>query len=142
MTPLGMAEHRLAWRPTGEIGSWVVHNHSVLIVEDTLFVHGGSSAKFTAYSVEDINDTAAEALNAQTRDRAALIHDPLGPQWYRGLLREPCAVAESGIDGVSPSIEGIKANHNGRVIHRYRHVGPLRRDQLVSRDHGRGSSCQ
>ena len=140
MTPLGMAEHRLAWRPTGEIGSWVVHNHSVLIVEDTLFVHGGLSAKFTAYSVEDINNTAAEALNAQTRDRAALIHDPLGPQWYRGLLREPCAVAESGIDGASltieeelaivlahfgverivightPSLQGIKANHNGRVI--------------------------
>ena len=138
--PLGRAEHRMAWRPTGEIGSWVVRNQSVVIVGDTLFVHGGLSAKYTAYSVEEINDTTAEALNRQTRNRDASIHDPLGPQWYRGLLREPCATMESGIDDVSltveeeldivlahfgverivvghtPSIEGIKANHNGRVI--------------------------
>ena len=138
--PLGRAEHRMAWRPTGEIGSWVVRNQSVVIVGDTLFVHGGLSAKYTAYSVEDINNTTAEALNRQTRDREASIHDPLGPQWYRGLLREPCASMESGVDGASltveeefdlvlthfgverivvghtPSIEGVKANHNGRVI--------------------------
>ena len=140
MTPLGLAEHRAAWRPTGEIGAWVVKNHSVVTIDDTLFVHGGLSAKYTAYSLDDINNTAAKALNAQTRDREALIHDPLGPQWYRGLLREPCAVAESGVDGApltieeeldivlahfgverivvghTPSIDGIKANHNGRVI--------------------------
>ena len=138
--PLGRAEHRMAWRPTGEIGSWVVRNQSVVIVGDTLFVHGGLSVKYTAYSVEEINDTTTEALNRQTRNRDASIHAPLGPQWYRGLLREPCATMESGIDGGSltveqeldivlahfgverivightPSIEGIKANHNGRVI--------------------------
>ena len=138
--PLGRAEHRIAWRPTGEIGSWVVRNHSVVVVGDTLFVHGGLSAKYTAYSVEDINNATAEALNRRTQDREASIHDTLGPQWYRGLLRAPCARMESGIDGASltveeeldivlghfrverivvghtPSIEGIKANHNGRVI--------------------------
>ena len=140
IAPLGRAEHRLAWRPTGEIGSWVVRNQSVEIVGNTLFVHGGLSAKYTAYSVEDINKTTAEALNRQTQDREASIHDALGPQWYRGLLREPCATMESGVDeasltveeeldivlthfgverivvGHTPSIEGIKANHNGRVI--------------------------
>ena len=78
--PLGRAEHRMAWRPTGEIGSWVVRNQSVVIVGDTLFVHGGLSAKYTAFSVEEINETIAEALNGQTRDRDASIHDPLGPQ--------------------------------------------------------------
>ena len=138
--PLGRAEHRMAWRPTGEIGSWVLRNQSVVIVGNTLFVHGGLSAKYTAYSVEEINKTTTEALNRQTRNREASIHDPLGPQWYRGLLREPCATMESGVDGASltveeeldivlghfgverivightPSIEGIKANHNGRVI--------------------------
>ena len=138
--PLGRAEHRIAWRPAGEIGSWVVRNQSVVIFEDTLFVHGGLSAKYAAYSVEAINNTTAEALNEQTRDREASIHDPLGPQWYRGLLREPCAKMESGVDGVSltveeeldivlrhfgverivvghtRSVEGIKASHSGRVI--------------------------
>ena len=139
-TPLGMAEHQLAWRATGEIGSWVVRNPSVVIIEDTLFVHGGMSAKYTTHSLEDINAMVADALTARTRNREASIHDPLGPQWYRGLLREPCANMESGIDGASltveeeldivlthfgverivvghtPSVDGIKANHNGRVI--------------------------
>ena len=140
IAPLGRAEHRTAWRPTGEIGTWVVRNQSVVIVGNTLFVHGGLSAKYTAYSVEDINNATADALNRQTVDREASIHDPLGPQWYRGLLRDSCAKTESGIDGASltleeeldtvlrhfgverivightPSIEGIQANHNGRVI--------------------------
>lgn len=138
--PLGAVEHQEAWAPDGEIGSWVLNNHSVVIVGDTLFVHGGLSAKYTAHSLADINNAAVGALNAQTRDREMLIHDPLGPQWYRGLLREPCGTMESGVNGTSltieeeleivlahfeverivvghtPSLEGIKANHNGQVI--------------------------
>lgn len=140
MTPLGLAEHQEAWAPDGEVGSWMVGNLTIATVGDSLFVHGGTSAKYTAYTLEEINIMAAEALTAQTRDRAAVINDPLGPLWYRGLVREPCTEAESGIDGVAltieeeldivlshfgvervivghtPALEGIKANHNGRVI--------------------------
>ena len=138
--PLGRAEHRLAWRPSGEIGSWVVRNSAMLKLRDVLFVHGGISAKYSGMSIEEINAAAGEALSEQTTERGAVIHDSLGPLWYRGLLRDPCEVAETGIDGASltveeeldillthfgverivvghtPSLEGIKPNHNGRVI--------------------------
>ena len=140
VAPLGRAEHRLAWRPSGEIGSWVVKNSAILKLGESLFVHGGISAKYSDMTIEEINAAAKEALSEQITDRGAIIHDPLGPLWYRGLLREPCEVAETGVDGASltieeeldvvlthfgverivvghtPSLQGIKANHNGRVI--------------------------
>lgn len=138
--PLGRAEHRLAWRPAGEIGSWVVKNSAMLKLGNVLFVHGGISAKYSGMTIAEINAAVEEALSEQTTERGAVIHDPLGPLWYRGLLRDPCEVAATGIDGASltveeeldillthfgverivvghtPSLDGIKPNHNGRVI--------------------------
>ena len=58
---------------------------------------------------------ATEALTAQTRDRAAVINDPLGPLWYRGLVREPCTEAESRIDGAALTIEKNKDSRYSTV---------------------------
>src|SRR4051812_4301100 len=38
-TPLGWAEHRLAWSPSGELGQWARRNPAVLQLGGTLFVH-------------------------------------------------------------------------------------------------------
>ena len=139
-TPLGFVEHRRAWAPDGRIGSWVIGNDVVTVIGDSLFAHGGPSAKYTAYTLDEINTMASDALRAQRRDPGAIINDQLGPLWYRGLLRLPGEVAETGVDGAAltieaeleiilehfgveriivghtPSREGIKPNHDGRVI--------------------------
>ena len=84
--PPGMLEHQAAWGPNGEIGRWVLGNPAVVKLGDSLFVHGGLSAAYTQFSPEQINRRVADALKAQDQAPAAIINDPAGPLWYRGLI--------------------------------------------------------
>lgn len=85
-TPLGMLEHQAAWLPDGEIGKWVIGNPAVVKLGDTLFVHGGLSVVYTPLSIEQINRQVAGALKAKDIQPTAIINDPVGPLWYRGLI--------------------------------------------------------
>ncbi len=44
--PLGRIEHQIAWSDHGEIGQWVVKNPVVVLLDGTLFVHGGISPAY------------------------------------------------------------------------------------------------
>ena len=85
-TPLGWVEHRLAWRPTGEIGRWVVRNPAVALVRGNLFVHGGISAEYSRRSLDDINRQVSAALAKEDTALESILSDPIGPLWYRGLV--------------------------------------------------------
>jgi len=85
-TPLGKIEHQTAWRPAGEVGEWVAANPAVAIVGDSLFVHGGLSAKYASFSLGEINEAVAEALGERSTDPESIINDEAGPLWYRGLV--------------------------------------------------------
>ncbi len=85
-TPLGKVEHQAAWLPDGEIGRWVVGNPAVVKIGDTLFVHGGISAAYATMPIDEINRRIAEALKARDETPTAIINDPRGPLWYRGLI--------------------------------------------------------
>jgi hypothetical protein len=155
-TPPGMIEHQAAWRPSGEIGKWIVANPAVVKLGDTLFVHGGISANYAALGVEEINRRVSAALKALDRAPAAIINDPVGPLWYRGLISRgdgdeatmapvPAgATAPLTIDqeidlalksfgvkrivvGHTPSLQGIIAASNGRL---------WRADSGISRAYG------
>ena len=84
--PLGKIEYQLAWRPDGELGKWAISNPAVVKLGNSLFVHGGISAAYAGFSVEDINQKVATALKVQNESRTAIINDPQGPLWYRGLI--------------------------------------------------------
>jgi hypothetical protein len=94
-TPLGMIEHRAAWAPGGRLGRWTIANPAVVKLGDTLFVHGGISAEYSRLTLDAINRQAATELAAATESGTALINDPLGPLWYRGLVSR-AAEAENG----------------------------------------------
>lgn len=85
-TPLGMLEHQAAWQPGGELGRWIIGNPAVLKLGDSLFVHGGISATYSAVPLDDINRRVAEALKKREQAVTAVINDPRGPLWYRGLI--------------------------------------------------------
>ena len=85
-TPLGWIEHRLAWRPNGEFGRWVVRNPAVALVNGTLFVHGGISAEYSKRTIDQINRGVRTALENNEQSPASIINDPIGPLWYRGLV--------------------------------------------------------
>ena len=101
-TPPGALEHQAAWRPDGPIGRWIAGNPAVALVDGNLFVHGGISPAYAHVSLDDINRQVAAALTAQAAAPEAIINDPAGPLWYRGLaVRETPQPARS--DGAAPT---------------------------------------
>jgi Calcineurin-like phosphoesterase len=85
--PLGRIEHQIAWSDQGEIGRWVVKNPVVVLLDGTLFVHGGISPAYLDLTVAEINARAAAALTARNTDPTAIDNDEQGPLWYRGLAQ-------------------------------------------------------
>jgi hypothetical protein len=155
-TPLGMLEHQAAWLPDGEIGKWVIANPAMVKLGDTLFVHGGVSEIYAALTIEQINRRVADALKMRDQRPTAIINDPVGPLWYRGMIirgdddeatRAPIPPGKTvalGINdeislvlqsygvkrivvGHTPSLQGIIAASNGRL---------WRADSAISRAYG------
>ncbi len=89
-TPLGLLEHRRAWKPRGELGQWIAAKPAIVRIGDTLFVHGGISAEFAARSIENINAEVSAKLAAGDTSPNSILTDDLGPLWYRGnIARDP-----------------------------------------------------
>jgi len=126
--PLGYFDQRVAWAPNGEFGRWVIGNPAVAIVGDSLFVHGGMSAKYAALTVDQINDQVHAALSEKPGADKAILEDEVGPLWYRGLTEETdtskqdvaAALKAYGVKriiiGHTPHLSGIGMLHEGRVV--------------------------
>ena len=108
-TPLGWAEHRFAWEPTGELGRWASSNPAVVKIGGTLFVHGGVSAEYAPLGIDEINRRVAAAMRSSDANPTGILSDPLGPLWYRGLItRDPKADPDGAAAATAkprPSIE-------------------------------------
>jgi len=138
-TPLGWVEHRLAWKPDGELGRWAMRNAAIVKIGGTLFVHGGISAEYSKLPIDEINRRAAAAMTATDDSAKSILNDPLGPLWYRGLAGpDPDATAARGgasqpleqeltavlsayeakriVIGHTPSLSGIIVTNEGRLI--------------------------
>jgi hypothetical protein len=140
-TPLGWVEQRLAWAPDGEIGSWVIRNPAVALIDGNLFVHGGLSAEYSKLSLDQINKKVADALRSIDRSPGSILTDALGPLWYRGLISRDPKVTEipaggpprPGIQqelttvlgtygarrmivGHTPNLAGIQILYGGRLV--------------------------
>ena len=137
-TPLGMLERQAAWQPNGSIGRWIVRNPAVVMLEGTLFVHGGLSVEYAKLPLDEINRRVAASLTTRETGPEAIINDPLGPLWYRGLAtreaseQEPPAATRPPIEeelaavlgaygaqrivfGHTPVLSGIALLHGGRL---------------------------
>jgi hypothetical protein len=143
-TPPGKIEHQLAWRPRGKLGRWAASNPAVAKVGDTLFVHGGLSSDYASQSIDEINRAVEKALEAVATEPDAIINDPRGPLWYRGLIlrgpgdetsaQPPASEAASSLTmeeelelvlrafgaarmvvGHTPQVKGIELLHGGRL---------------------------
>jgi hypothetical protein len=128
-TPLGQIEHQRAWHPEGRIGRWVMHNPAVAEIDGTIFVHGGLSAAYAATAPAEIDRRVAAALAARAEDPAAIINDPDGPLWYRGLAVPETPATEAEVDralkaqharrlviGHTPILTGIASLYGGKLI--------------------------
>jgi len=86
--PLGWVEHRQGWSLNGEYGSWTSDNPVAIKIGDTLFVHGGISAKYCKFSLQSLTEQVITALESIDTVADSIAFDPLGPLWYRGLAQE------------------------------------------------------
>ena len=133
--PLGKVEYVAAWSPAGELGRWAASLPAAVKVGDSLFVHGGISAKYTLVPLVEINRRARVALLAGDASDEAISNDQMGPLWYRGLVTRAGEAAagrptiESELDGAlrgqgvkrlvighTPQIKGIAILRGGKLI--------------------------
>ena len=91
-------ESRQAYMDGFEKGykAWLLEKNAVIRINDTIFVHGGISEKYSAWKLEDINTALRTELEmfwgrrkALTRIEGAfepkIVYDSNGPLWYREL---------------------------------------------------------
>ena len=135
LNPLGKVEYVAAWAPTGELGRWAASLPAAAKVGETLFVHGGISAKFAQVPLAEINRQARVAMLAGDASDAAIVNDQMGPLWYRGLVTRAGETAagrptiKAEIDGAllgqgvkrmvighTPDIKGVNILHGGKLI--------------------------
>ena len=88
--PLGWVEHRMGWALSGQYGAWVKDNPVAIQVNDTIFLHGGISAKYCKFSLRSLTEQVIAAMENFSPSSASstILEDPLGPLWYRGLAQE------------------------------------------------------
>src|SRR5579864_4724116 len=101
--PPGYAEHRKEFSPDGTYGKWIVSHDAVIKINDTLFLHGGISAKYVSTKIRDINEKVRQELKGDAgKLEGGIVKDPDGPLWYRGLA--------SGDAALEPLVEKIRKN--------------------------------
>jgi hypothetical protein len=118
--PLGRIEHQIAWSDRGDIGRWVVKNPVLVLLDGTLFVHGGISPAYQTLSLADINARAAAALAARNAEPTAIINDERGPLWYRGLaLSQAAANGETQIARTAAQIQPASVDQLNALLSAY-----------------------
>lgn len=122
--PLGFVEHRIAFSPRGEYGSWIVRQNAVIRIGDSLFLHGGLSPKYADLGLRDLNDRIRQELRDGDPQNALLANDQEGPLWFRGLAGGDPALA-SHLEGVlrrqgcRRMVVGHTVTEGGLVMPRY-----------------------
>lgn len=103
--PLGWVEHRQAWSLAGDYGTWVEGNQVAVQLNDTIFLHGGISAKYCGFSLQSLTEQVIEGLESFDPAIESIVTDPLGPLWYRGMATE--------------DEEGVFSQTLGNILERY-----------------------
>jgi hypothetical protein len=101
--PPGYAEQRKAFSADGTYGKWILSHDAVIKINDTLFLHGGISAKYASMKIHEINEKVRQELKGDpAKLEGGIVKDQDGPLWYRGL--------STGDASLEPLVEKIRKN--------------------------------
>jgi len=129
--PLGQIELMRAFSAGGQYGKWVIQQRAVLKLGDSLFLHGGISAKYAEWSESRFNDRVREdiILPVSPTPEENVTQDMMGPLWYRGLAQDPEPSIAPLVDqllerhkvkriivGHTPTKNGVVSRLQGKVI--------------------------
>jgi hypothetical protein len=80
-------------------GKWLLRHNIIIKIDETVFVHGGISEKFSLWGLQKINDLYRRELNdiqsalvfgeSTYPSQIELAYRPDGPLWYRDLATVP-----------------------------------------------------
>jgi hypothetical protein len=119
-------------------GKWIIQHNAVIKINDTVFVHGGISKKYSQMKLKDINDRLRNELHAfrlalkrgtALRVKPKIVYDQNGPLWYRGLAQEN---EESFADDVQQILDDLGAK-NMVIAHTPQSGSKIVSEEYVSR---------
>lgn len=141
--PPGFFERRAALAPDGHYGRWLLGLPVALVVNDTLFVHGGVSTMLEGMSLDDINAAAgrdvrrvaegwhalldagllddADGFDALRTRAAELARDGASP-----ALRERGRKITEALEGLPFHPDGVTWYRGNSICHAYAEGGTLR----------------
>ncbi len=110
------------------LGRWLRSKHTILKINEHLFVHGGISLDFitsAGVDIEEINETMRKSIDRskdemKTSDFYSTYYGSTGPIWYRGYFYDP--IPEMTVDSI---LTRVKSEH---IV-----VGHCSNDEVVSR---------
>ncbi|NOR41655.1 MAG: metallophosphatase [Gammaproteobacteria bacterium] len=95
--------------PSGNYGSWVRNNNTIIKINDLLFLHGGISPRYAKNSLKKINQAVRQSLDHSDYGVDGILMSVDGPLWYRGY-------AVGNIGEFSPNVDRVLSNHHARHI--------------------------
>lgn len=126
--PPGFFERRAALAPDGYYGRWLLGLPAALVVNDTLFVHGGVSAMLEGMSLEQINTAAMRDVRRVAEGWHALLDAGLlgDADNFSTLRARAAALAEDGRDPrmqalgreMAEALQGLPFNPDGVTWYR------------------------
>ncbi len=96
---------------------WILQHNAVIKINNTVFVHGGISEKYSAIPLKNINDRLRYELEAyriaNLRGKYPvgeddIVFDQLGPLWFRDLATADEKYFEETVDKI---LNGLDAEH-------------------------------
>jgi len=92
-------------------GQWIARHNAVIKINETVFVHGGISEKYSLKPLSEINDMLRSDLQnllSRREFRPLILFSRDGPLWYREIAQQNQAVFEDEVDLI---LANLKARH-------------------------------
>jgi hypothetical protein len=98
--PAGYFERRAAFAPDGEYGRWLLGKPVAIVIDDTLFVHGGISPMMEGLSLDQVNARALDDARRFAEGWHALLQAGVlaDGDGFGTILERAKQLAESGED--------------------------------------------
>jgi hypothetical protein len=116
----GEEARRALFSQAGEYGAWLRTHKAVVIVDDTVFVHGGITPEMAKLGVDALNAGVLAYLNGGPQSPFLDRRD--GPLWFRGYVQAPAPDVCSRLDealqilGVRRMVVGHTMSGDGRMV--------------------------
>ncbi len=92
----GEEARRALFSQTGEYGAWLRTHKTIVIVDDTVFVHGGITPEMATLGVDALNAGVLAYLNGGPL--SPFLDRQNGPLWFRGYIQAPTPETCSRLD--------------------------------------------